>query len=82
MTFSARLAVREVTQEQVEEGRTETVVRATAEPGDNAITSNTEGDVRSMELTVRLGDEQTALKQGDVISVSGHFDGQVAAQNA
>jgi hypothetical protein len=80
MTFNARLTVAEVIKEQVDEGeqgRTDLVVRAAADALN--ISANTEGDVRSLELTVRLADEQTAIKEGDVISVSGHFDGQTTS---
>ena len=40
-----------------------------------AIVSNTEGAIRAVEVRLQLDADTTALKAGDVILVSGHFQG-------
>lgn len=78
MTFSARFTVQDITQEPSLDSSTEPlVVRAVAEAGD--VTANTEGKVLSMELRVRIDEQETVLKPGDVITASGHFVGVTPA---
>ncbi|MUN41391.1 hypothetical protein [Actinomadura litoris] len=74
MTYSATFKVAEISHPDP----ATTEVRATAETAD--ITANTEGKVRSMELRVVLDEAETVLKEGDVITASGHFTG--VAQSA
>jgi hypothetical protein len=68
MTFSARFTVQDVG-----DGPRPIDVLAVSE-GD-AIVANTEGKVRSMELRIVLDEDETTLKEGDVITTSGHFTG-------
>jgi len=43
------------------------------------ITSNTEGKIRAVEIRLQLEEDSTTLKVGDVVTVSGHFQGLVAS---
>lgn len=39
-----------------------------------AVISNTEGKIRSVEVRLVLDEDETKLKPGDIIAVTGHFD--------
>ena len=39
------------------------------------VTSNTEGKISGVEVKFKLDEDQTAIKIGDEIAVSGHFQG-------
>lgn len=68
MTFSARFTVQDV-------GPGPAPIDVIAAAEGDAITANTEGKVRSMELKIVLDEDETTLKEGDVITASGHFTG-------
>lgn len=62
------------TVQDVYEGASPVDVLAVAnadEPG--AIICNTEGKVRSAELRLQLDQDNTTLRAGDTITLSGHF---------
>jgi len=42
-----------------------------------ALTSNTEGTIRSIEIRFSLDEDNTSLKPGDIINVTGHFTAKV-----
>lgn len=66
MTWTGKFTV-----DAVEESPTVLVASADAE----AIISNTEGKIRRAGLRLELDEDQTSVKVGDVLSVSGHFTG-------
>lgn len=67
MTFTARFKVQDVG-----DGLTPIDVLAVAEVEDGSLTQNTE-KARSMELRIVIDADETAVKVGDVITVTGHF---------
>lgn len=67
MTFSARFKVQDVG-----DGPAPINVLAVAEVGDGSLTQNTE-KARSMELHILIDADETTIKAGDTIAVSGHF---------
>lgn len=87
MTWTARATVQDVS-----DGPAPIDVLATAAadetwtpPGQNpdseftysCVVSNTEGKIRSVEVRLVLDEDATRLKPGDVIQITGHFDGVV-----
>lgn len=85
MTWTGRFTVQDVS-----DGPAPIDVLATVEAGDTweapgsdgsthtmpSLYSNTEGKIRSVELRIVFDEDQTAIKVGDVIEVSGHFPDQ------
>ena len=47
-----------------------------------AIVSNTEGDLTKIEVRLHVAAQETQLKPGDEIYLSGHFIGVALAENA
>lgn len=41
----------------------------------SCVQSNTEGKIRSVEVKLVLDEDETALKPGDVVQLTGHFNG-------
>lgn len=68
MTWTAKFKIQDVS-----DGPAPIDVLAAAEG--NAIVSNTEGGIRSMELRIQLDADETRLQIGDEITASGHFYG-------
>jgi hypothetical protein len=66
MTFSARFKVKTIS-----EGPAPIEIIAVA--GLDEITANTEGNVTSMALRINLFENETAIRTGDIITVTGHF---------
>lgn len=64
MTFSARFKVQDVS-----EGPSPIDILAIADD----VLSNTEGKIQTMELRITLDADETAITEGSVINVSGHF---------
>jgi hypothetical protein len=84
MTWTARCTVEGVEIDHDTE-RIEVVLAAAAEemvtlypdaPSLRGIVSNTEGDIRSLKIRMYLKGSDTALRAGDRVTISGHFDGK------
>ena len=72
MTFSARFTVQDVSDSP---GPID--VLAVAQVEDGTLTQNTE-QASSMELHIVIDGDETRVKVGDTIQVTGHFDGSPA----
>jgi hypothetical protein len=72
MTWSAKLKVQDVSDGPAP---IDVLAVATAEDGDDAIISNTEGKIRAIELRIQLDADETTVQVGDEIRASGHFTG-------
>lgn len=76
MTFSARFTVQDVA-----DGPAPIDVLAVARVDDGTLSQNTE-HATSMSLHIQLDVDETRVKAGDVITVTGHFEGGPPVEDA